>query len=71
MWSVFGYIATPEEVHPYITETWDAVQSGLFKIRIQELYPFTADGLRDAQKDLTTPGGKVAGKLLVNISEEP
>lgn len=67
---MYGYLATPEEAHPYITETWDAVQSGLFKIRIQDFYPFTVDGLRSAQKDLTTSGGKVAGKLLLKVAEE-
>ena len=67
--SVFGYITTPEEAHRYITETWNALESGLFKIRIQDIHPFTVDGLKDAQRALTTPGGKIAGKILLKISE--
>lgn len=49
---------------------WDAIKSGLFKIRIAGIYPFTADGAREAQQELTTPGGKLAGKILLKISDE-
>ncbi|KAJ3558781.1 hypothetical protein NM688_g722 [Phlebia brevispora] len=63
------YIATPEEAHHYTQEFFKAVQSGLFKPRIVNVYPFTADGVRDAQKEITTPGGKLAGKILIKIAD--
>ena len=70
LYSVFGYVTTPEEANHYVPEVWGAVKSGLFKIRIVTLHPFTAEGLRDAQKEITTPGGKLAGKILLKVSEE-
>ena len=68
--SVFNYIATPEEADPYFTEQWEGIRSGLFKIRIERILPFTADGIRTAQKELSTPGGTLAGKILIKIADE-
>ena len=64
-----NYIATPEETEPYAKELWDVVRSGLFKVRIERVVPFTADGVRDAHAELTTPGGKLAGKILIKIAD--
>ena len=49
---------------------WNALKSGLFKVRIEGKYPFSTEGAREAQKDLTTPGGKLAGKILIKIADE-
>ena len=65
-----NYMVTPEEAHPYYEELLGALKSGLFKIRIEKTLPFTTEGVRQAQTDLTTPGGKVAGKLLIKIADE-
>ncbi|KAI0692575.1 NAD-P-binding protein [Cytidiella melzeri] len=64
------YIVTPEEAHPYFVELGDALKSGLFKIRIEKTFPFTAEGVQAAQTELATPGNKVAGKILIKIGEE-
>lgn len=68
--SVFNYVTTPEEAYPYVKEVFDGLVSGLFKVRICSVYPFTVEGVRDAQKEITTPGGKLAGKILIKVSEE-
>lgn len=65
-----GYIVTPEEADHYGNELWDAVKSGLFKVRIVDVQPFSTEGARTAQKELTTPGGKIAGKILIKIADE-
>ncbi|EKM48389.1 uncharacterized protein PHACADRAFT_179513 [Phanerochaete carnosa HHB-10118-sp] len=65
-----NYIVTPEEADFYAKELWDAVERGLFKVRIESVYPFSTQGARDAQAELTTPGGKLAGKILIKIVDE-
>ena len=65
-----NYIVTPEEADHYSKELWDALKSGLFKVRIVGVYPFSTEGAREAQKDLTTPGGKIAGKIIIKIADE-
>ncbi|KAH9932066.1 NAD-P-binding protein [Epithele typhae] len=40
------------------------------KINIYKEYPFTTEGARQAQTDLTTKGGSTVGKLLYKISDE-
>lgn len=66
--SMPNYIVTPEEADHYAKELWAAVKSGLFKVRIESVYPFTTEGVRDAQRELTTPGGKLTGKILISIA---
>ena len=65
-----NYITTPEESEHYTKELWEALTSGLFKVRICNVYPFTTEGAQTAQKEITTPGGKLAGKILIKISED-
>ena len=67
---MFNYVTTPEEAYPYVKEVFDGLVSGLFKVRICSVYPFTVEGVRDAQTEITTPGGKLAGKILIKVSEE-
>ncbi len=69
VFSVYGYIVTPEEAHHYSQEVSNALKSGLFKIRICSVYPFTAEGVQEAQREITTPGGKLAGKILIKIAD--
>lgn len=68
--SMPNYIVTPEEADYYAKKLWDAIKGGLFKVRIEKVYPFTTQGARDAQTELTTPGGKLAGKILIKIANE-
>lgn len=63
-------MVTQEETEHYLAELWQALRSGLFKIRIERVYPFTTEGVREAQTELTTPGGTLAGKILLKIAEE-
>lgn len=65
-----NYITTPEEANYYSKELWDTIRSGVFKLRISSVYPFSAEGAQEAQKELTTPGGKTAGKILLKIADE-
>ncbi|EKM60037.1 uncharacterized protein PHACADRAFT_250906 [Phanerochaete carnosa HHB-10118-sp] len=68
--SAFGYLVTPDEVDHYLGELWQALRSGLFNIRIHRVFPFTAEGAREAQQEINTPGSGLTGKLLIKISEE-
>ena len=65
-----NYITTPPESEHYTKELFDLLTSGVFKIRICDVYPFTTDGAQTAQRELTTPGGKLAGKILIKIADE-
>ncbi|KAG7451752.1 NAD(P)-binding protein [Guyanagaster necrorhizus] len=60
-----NYIVTPEEKYHYTTGVFDLIAKGVFKINIFKEYPFTAESVRQAQKDLT--GGKTIGKLLIKV----
>ncbi|KAI0340769.1 NAD-P-binding protein [Trametopsis cervina] len=64
------YMETEEEAHYYWQELANALKSGLFKPRIEKVFPFTAEGVQAAQTELATPGNKIAGKLLIKIGEE-
>lgn len=39
-----NYITTPEEADHYSKELWDTIRSGVFKLRISSVYPFSAEG---------------------------
>ena len=65
-----NYITTPEEADHYSRELWDVIKSEVFRVRIVGKYPFSTEGAREAQRDLTTPGGKLAGKILIKIADE-
>ncbi|EIN04575.1 NAD(P)-binding protein [Punctularia strigosozonata HHB-11173 SS5] len=62
-----NYVVTPEELTFYCSSLFASVADGSIKINIFKEYPFTADGVRQTQIDLT--GGKTTGKLLIKISE--
>jgi len=63
-----NYIATPEEGRTYSTELFDLISKGSVKINIHKEYPFTADGVRNAQIDITS--GKSTGKLIIKVSDD-
>ncbi|KAI0635278.1 NAD-P-binding protein [Trametes polyzona] len=63
-----NYVYTPEEGRRYSTELFKLIANGDLKIRIHQEYPFTAEGVQQAQQDLT--GGKTVGKLIVEVSPE-
>lgn len=63
-----NYCVTPEESLHYTNEVFGLIKDGTVKINIHKEYPFTAEGVIDAQKDLT--GGKTTGKLVIKITDE-
>jgi len=64
---VMNYMVTPEEGTHYSKLFFDAVSKGIVKINIFHEYPFTAEGVQQAQTDL--PRGKSTGKLIVKIGD--
>ncbi|KAF7337554.1 USP domain-containing protein [Mycena sanguinolenta] len=66
--TVGNYAQTAEELRHYTTQLFALVADGSLKIKIHQEYPFTAEGAKQAQKDLT--GGKSTGKLLIKVDED-
>ncbi|KAI5114621.1 hypothetical protein M0805_008742, partial [Coniferiporia weirii] len=66
--SMFNYVTTPEESDHYATELFKLVESGAVKVNFHREYPFTAEGLQQAQRDIT--GHSTTGKLIVKVSDE-
>lgn len=64
------YTFTPAECLYYSTKLFDLISQGAIKIQIFKEYPFSAEGVREAQADLAERSGKTAGKLLIKISDE-
>ncbi|KAG6810642.1 hypothetical protein H0H92_011021 [Tricholoma furcatifolium] len=60
-----NYTYTAEEALYYGKKVFEAIEDGTMNIHIFKEYPFTADGVRDAQRDLT--GGKTTGKVIVKV----
>lgn len=65
-----NYTLLPSESHYYGTELFKLISEGVLKINIYKTYPFTTQGARQAQTDLTARGGKTTGKLLIKIADE-
>ncbi|KAI0050622.1 NAD-P-binding protein [Auriscalpium vulgare] len=63
-----NWVTNVEERDRYSAELFKLVASGELKINIFQDYPFTAEGVRQAQSDLTT--GKTTGKLLIKVADE-
>lgn len=62
-----NYVYTPGEAYHYGQALFKLVEDGSLKININKEYPFTAEGVQQAQRDLT--GGKTVGKLLIKFSD--
>lgn len=65
-----NYIYTPEEARYYGDKLFDLVAKDELKITIHKEYPFTTEGVRAAQTDLTTKSGSTIGKLIYKIGGE-
>ena len=63
-----NYVFEPEEAAYYGGKLFGLIENGTLKINIYKEYPFTAEGVRQAQIDLT--GGKTAGKLIVKVTDD-
>jgi len=64
--TLMNYIATPEELYSYSKEYLALIADGV-KVPIHQEYPFSAEGVAQAQIDLTGRG--TSGKLLVKIAD--
>lgn len=64
--TLYGYITTPEEADYYSNKLFKLVESGELKINIFKEYAFSAEGVQDAHRDLTT--GKTTGKVIIAIN---
>ena len=63
-----NYIYTPEEGRVYSRQLFGLLADGALRVNVHAEYPFTADGVRQAQRDLV--GGKTTGKLIVKVAPE-
>jgi len=63
-----NYIYTDTEALHYGKVLFDAIENQGLKINIFKEYPFTADGVKQAQSDLTER--KSTGKLLIKVNPE-
>ena len=61
-----NYTATPAEFVHYVTELFDLISRGILKINIYKAYPFSTEGIQQAQKDLVA--GKTIGKVIVDVN---
>ncbi|CEL63635.1 hypothetical protein RSOLAG1IB_10913 [Rhizoctonia solani AG-1 IB] len=64
---VGNYLTEPAEFHQYSSELLELIKSGKLNIAVHAEYPFTTEGIRQTQIDITGRG--TSGKLLVKISE--
>jgi len=60
-----NYVFTAEEGAHYGKLLFELVEKGELEIKIFKEYPFTAEGVKEAQSDLT--GGKTTGKLIIKV----
>ncbi|KAF9469594.1 hypothetical protein BDZ94DRAFT_1278795 [Collybia nuda] len=61
-----NYVFTAEEAHYYGSKVFKLVEDGTLKIHVFKDYPFTTEGVRQAQSDLVE--GRTTGKLVVKVT---
>ncbi|KAF8671142.1 hypothetical protein RHS04_08473 [Rhizoctonia solani] len=64
---VGNYLTEPAEFHQYSSELLELIKDGKLNIAIHAEYPFTTEGIRQTQIDISGRG--TSGKLLVKVSE--
>lgn len=62
---LFSYIHTPAESLQYTNELFRLVAEGSIKPEVHAEYPFSAEGVQQSQKDITSRG--TIGKLLIKF----
>ncbi|KAJ3770773.1 NAD(P)-binding protein [Lentinula raphanica] len=65
--SVTNYVVTAEEAWEIGGKIFSLISEGVLKVNIYKEYPFTTEGGRQAQRDLTN--GRTMGKLLIRVAE--
>jgi len=66
--SLNGYVVTPAESHRYASELFALIDEGTIKLNLHKIYPFTAEGVKQSQRDITGRG--TTGKLIINVAGE-
>jgi len=66
--SLQSYVTTPAESHRYVSELFNLIVAGTIKLNLHKIYPFTAEGVKQSQRDITGRG--TTGKLVVDIAGE-
>ncbi|RSH83205.1 uncharacterized protein EHS24_006869 [Apiotrichum porosum] len=66
--TLFPYIATPEDFGALAKDVSDIVAAGGIKFAVHKVYPFTQDGVRQTQIDISGRG--TTGKLLIHVDAE-
>ena len=61
-----NYITTREELDLYSKELFDLVAKSIVKLKVHKEYPFSAEGIRQSQVDITGRG--TTGKLLIKVA---
>jgi len=61
-----NYTLTAEEFRTYADELFDLVAKGILKPEVHKEYPFSAEGVKESQKDITSRG--TIGKLLIKVA---
>lgn len=64
---VHNYLATPAEINHYYPQLWRLIESGAFKIHIHKEYPFSHEGVAEAQMEQAS--GKTTGKLVIKVED--
>lgn len=62
-----NYVYTASEALYYSNKLWSLVGSGALKQTVHKEYPFSAEGVKQAQTDLT--GGHTVGKLVIKVGQ--
>ncbi|KAK0567736.1 NADPH:quinone reductase [Tilletia horrida] len=63
--TLYGYVATQEETEKWSAELFELIEQGHLKINVHKEYPFTTEGVRQTQIDLTSRG--TTGKLVIKL----
>lgn len=63
--TLFPYIATPDDFAALAKDMTDIVKAGALKFAVHKVYPFTEEGVRQTQIDITGRG--TTGKLLIQV----
>lgn len=65
--TLFPFIATAEDFATLAKDMMEVVSAGGIKFAVHKVYPFTEDGVRQTQIDITGRG--TTGKLLVQVQQ--
>lgn len=61
------FVSAPEDFADYSNFLFKLVQDGALKLSIHKIYPFTAEGVAESQKDIASRS--TTGKLLIKVAE--